>query len=257
MNEQVKINPPTKEESKILAIFSLVMGIVSIPTSLILFGSLAGLIGIIFGIWHWTKKAPGRLLAGFGIGLSFVGITASACMLALYIWMIGEVQENYKESHKNYDQWIGVQAPDMSFTTLDGKEMSLKELQGKRVVLDFWATWCPPCKKGIPHFIELQEKHQNEVVVIGFSQEDVDTQQKFAEEQGINFLLVQSSDLPIPFNRIRSIPTTFFIDRNGVIQHWSMGYHNYNDIEAYAVQDDYEGEVLTEPKPEETDVQQA
>lgn len=257
MNEQVKINPPTKDDSKLLAMFSLIMGIISIPTAFIVFGMLVGIIGIIFGVWHWMKRTPGRIMSGIGIGISCVGIAASICMLSLYIWMIGEMQLNFENSNKSYDQWIGVQTPDMEFTTLDGKEMTLAELKGKRVVLDFWATWCPPCKKEIPHFIKLQNEHPNDIVVVGISHEDNETQQKFADEYGINFILAKSKTLPEPFDSVRSIPTTFYIDRNGVIQQYSVGYHGYSDIESNAIQDDFAGEVLSEPKPEEPESQKA
>ncbi len=256
MAEKVKINPQSIDQSKILAIFCLVMGIVSIPTGFVVFGAVVGIIGIIFGIWHWRRGSPGRVMAACGIGLSIVGIAVSCFMFSLYIWMIGEMQESYRESQKSYDRWIGVKAPDFAMTGLDGNKLTLSQLEGKRVVLDFWATWCPPCKEEMPHFIQLKHEYGDQIAIVGISHEEVETQKKFAEEYGVNFTLATVDQLPVPFSGIRSIPTTFYIDSKGVIQHYSVGYHGYDSIKQNAIQNDYQGEVLTEPRPEKPETEE-
>ena len=251
MDEKVKINPTSTDTNKTLSIFCLVMGIVSIPTSFIIFGALIGLIGILFGIWHFRSKAQGNIMAVSGMVLSCVGIIASGFMISLYIWMIGEMQESFRASNQNYDRWIGVRSPEMVFTDLDGNELTSAQFEGKRVILNFWATWCPPCKKEIPHFVKLQEEYGDHLVIIGISHEENEKQRSFAEDYDVNFILAKANILPEPFTGIQSIPTTFYIDRNGVIQHYSLGYRDYSTIKDHAIQDDFAGEVLDEPKPEE------
>lgn len=247
MNEQVKIISSSHNDNKFLATGSLILGLVSIPSSFVLFGALIGLLGIVFGVWHWLRKSPGRIMSGFGIGLSCAGIVLSGCMLALYIWMYQEIQTHFESSPQTYDPWIGVKVPAMVLTDLDGSEISLSQLRGKRVVLNFWATWCPPCKKEIPHLIQLQDEYENDVVIIGISHEATEIQKPFAEEHGINYVLGTVEDLPEPFFSVHSIPTTFFIDRNGVIQHYTIGYRDYHSIKTEALRDDYAGEVLEMP----------
>lgn len=259
MTEKVKIHLKSHdavEQSKIFAIFCLVMGIVSIPTGFVVFGAVVGIIGIVFGIWHWRKGSPGRVLAAFGMGLSLLGIVISCMMLFLYIWMIGEVQESFQASQQSYDRWLGVEAPDFVMTGLDGNEFTLSQLEGKRVVLDFWATWCPPCKEQMPHFIQLKKDYGDQVAIVGISHEDVEKQKTFAEEHGINFILATADNMPEPFNGIRSIPTTFYIDSKGVIQHYSVGYHGYDSIKKHADQDDYQGKVFSQQRPEEQETEE-
>ena len=73
--------------------------------------------------------------------------------------------ENAKALEKNY-----LSAPDFTLTDLSGNEISLSSLSGKVVFLNFWATWCPPCKKEIPGFIEIYEKHKDQgMVIVGIS----------------------------------------------------------------------------------------
>ena len=255
MDEKVKINPPSTDQNKTLALFCLIMGIVSIPTSFIVFGALVGFIGIYFGIWHFRRKAAGNIMAISGMVLSLTGIVAAGFMVSLYIWMVGEMQASYRASQQNYDRWVGVKVPEFALTDLDGNEWTLSQFKDKRVILNFWATWCPPCKEEFPHFIQLQKEYSDQLVIIGISKEEIQTQKKFAEEQGVNFILAVADDLPEPFNGILSIPKTFYIDRNGVIQEYSSGYHDYNALLENAIQDDFDGEVLEKPKPIEKEYQ--
>jgi peroxiredoxin len=145
-----------------------------------------------------------------------------------------------------FDAWQGVLAPDISVTTLEGKTLKLSELKGKRVVLDFWATWCPPCRKEIPHFIELANgASPDELVIIGISSEDADTLKAFVKKNGINYPIALADDLPSPYSDVTGIPTTFFIDRQGVIQDVLVGYHDFNQLKSRALATDTVGE----PKP--------
>jgi peroxiredoxin len=131
---------------------------------------------------------------------------------------------------------------------MEGNEIILSQLKGKRVVLDFWATWCPPCKKEIPHFIMLaNEVKSDNLVIIGISSEDKSVLKNFIEKTGINYPIASADDLPLPFAQISSVPTTFFIDRNGIIQNVLVGYHDYDTLKANATAENYQGELKTAP----------
>ena len=144
--------------------------------------------------------------------------------------------------------WEGVLAPDFTVTALDGKELTLSELRGKRVVVDFWATWCLPCRKEIPHFVRLvNETSRGDLVVVGISSEEARVIDTFAKKNNINYPVASAGKLPPPYDGIQSIPTTFFIDRRGVVQNVLVGYHDYLSLKSHALQKDFEGQPKDQP----------
>ena len=245
-----------------LAIVSLVLGILAFLSSLFVVGALFGLMGLILGLVHLARKQGRNGLAWTGIGLSCVSIVISVAMVIVAAKFIMPKLQELKTSFADLGQtaggaemelWQGVPAPDFAVTTLDGQTLKLSEFKGKRVFVDFWATWCPPCVKEIPHFIQLRaETPADEVVIVGISSEDAETLRPFLKQKGINYPIAATDDLPAPYKDVTSIPTTFFIDRNGVIQHIAVGYHDFDALKAHATAKDYEGEPKTPPAaPEE------
>lgn len=111
----------------------------------------------------------------------------------------------------------GARAADFSLNDIDGNRISLSDFKGKVIVLNFFATWCPPCRAEIPDFIRLESEHGAEgLAIIGVSNERVSDVRGFAEMQGINYtLLVDPGQKAFgPYGPIRAIPTTFIIDRD-------------------------------------------
>jgi thiol-disulfide isomerase/thioredoxin len=114
----------------------------------------------------------------------------------------------------------GDRAPNFTLKNVDGKDVSLSDFKGKIVLVDFWATWCPPCRKGIPDLVELQNQYQGEFVVIGISldRETVNDVVPFVKDYKINYPVVYGNeDVSNKFGGIRAIPTSFIIDKDGNI----------------------------------------
>lgn len=120
------------------------------------------------------------------------------------------------------------------FTSLDGREWSSESLKGKVVFVDFWATWCGPCRATIPELVRLARAFPDDVVVIGVSKEPVATVASFLDGQDIPYPCVAGPlpAMPNQFRSVRSIPTIFVIDRQGRIASTLVGRHTFSQLSA-------------------------
>jgi thiol-disulfide isomerase/thioredoxin len=110
---------------------------------------------------------------------------------------------------------------------LQGNVISSTTLAGKIVIVDFWATWCPPCRREIPGLVELQKQYGDRgLVVVGFSlDESADAVRRFAQNTGVTYPLVMADEnLVNLFGGVTSIPSTFVLDRKGHIVSNHLGY---------------------------------
>ncbi|MFZ0825903.1 MAG: redoxin domain-containing protein [Verrucomicrobiia bacterium] len=236
-----------------LAIASLVLGIVSMALSFLLVGGILGLIGLVLGVAHLVKHKRPAGMARWGVVLSVLSLIASLGFALLYYSAYQKftklVQTASPSTEVDFTKWEGVMAPDISVTTLEGKTIKLSELKGKRVVLDFWASWCPPCVREIPHFIQLfNQTSRDDLILIGISDENAKLLGEFVKKHGINYPIGSAKNLPSPYADIQSIPTTFYIDRKGVIQTVGVGYHGYDDLKRDALAADFPGETKAAPE---------
>ena len=113
--------------------------------------------------------------------------------------------------------------------TIDGKDLSLASLRGKVVIVNFWATWCPPCREEIPDLIALQSKYKDQLQIIGVSQDEAppSTVAQFAAEHGMNYPVVMDTpEIERLFTNIHALPTSFIIDRDGRIAQRHVGMLN-------------------------------
>jgi len=126
-------------------------------------------------------------------------------------------------------------APDFTLVNIEGKNVSLSDYKGKVVIIDFWATWCGPCRRGIPDLIDLQNKYKDKLAVIGISLDMANTKPKvpdFVNQMGINYPIVYFDDKVInDYGGINAIPTTFIIDKNGNIVKKIVGLYPKSEIE--------------------------
>jgi peroxiredoxin len=126
-------------------------------------------------------------------------------------------------------------APDFSLKDADGKAVRLSDYKGKVVLLDFWATWCGPCRIEIPWLKEFQRKYKDRgFEVVGVSMDDDGWQavKPFAAELGINYRLVIGDDTTAQlYGGVDALPTTFVIDRDGKIAAVHVGLTSKSEIE--------------------------
>ena len=126
-------------------------------------------------------------------------------------------------------------APSWELKDLDGKTVHSADFAGKVVVLDFWATWCAPCRGEIPGFIALQKKYAAQgFTVIGVSVDEagLKTVRAFAEKKSVNYpVLLTDNKIVEAYGGIDGLPTTFIIDRSGHIVKQHLGFTDQTEIE--------------------------
>ena len=139
------------------------------------------------------------------------------------------------EKLMNPDSMVGDTAPDISFITFDGQTIKLSDYRGKVVFLDFWTTWCGPCRMEMPHIQKLHDemKAAGDVVFIGASNEPQATIQGWLEKNPYTFkiVMVKPEDAQGKF-RVTSIPAGFVIDRQGTIRAHMIGAQSEGQLRA-------------------------
>ena len=120
------------------------------------------------------------------------------------------------------------EVPDFQVTTLDGRSLQLSSLKGKVVMVDFWATWCPPCLEELPHFKELYGQYKDkgfEMIGISLDEEGPGPVASFLREHDISYPVAMGGDRLLQnFGGILGLPTTFLLDKNGRIVFRHIGY---------------------------------
>ena len=122
----------------------------------------------------------------------------------------------------------GFLAPDLSLDRLEGDAMDLESLRGQVVVVNFWATWCPPCRAEMPALERTYQAHQDEgleiLAVNATHQDNLSSIRPFIRERNLTFpILLDRDGSAGAAYQVRALPSTYFIDREGVIQHVIIG----------------------------------
>jgi thiol-disulfide isomerase/thioredoxin len=127
--------------------------------------------------------------------------------------------------------------PDFTVTDLQGRTIASKDLRGKVVLVNFWATWCPPCRAEIPDLIKLQDKYRDRLLVIGVSEDEggVDEVKAFVAQNRMNYPIVMTTPaLAAIFRGVSALPTTFVLDREGRLAQRHVGLLNAANTELEA-----------------------
>jgi cytochrome c biogenesis protein CcmG/thiol:disulfide interchange protein DsbE len=146
--------------------------------------------------------------------LIFVAATAAAMLLV----GVHSARKN-RAAGTVSGQFQGQPAPDFELKSLDGQSLKLSDFRGKAVLLNFWATWCGPCKIEMPWFVDLQKEYGPQgLQILGVAMDDSsdDDIAKFVREMGVNYpILLGKEAVGQSYGGVGVLPTTFFIDRDG------------------------------------------
>ncbi len=157
-------------------------------------------------------------------------------LILLAGWSAFTMQQPNNESEttkineeRSFGTVVGEQAPPFTLQSLDGSMVSLADFEGKPVMINFWATWCPPCRAEMPDMEAFYTNYEIDILAVNlttteYSANDVE---EFVDNLGLSFpiLLDQSGDVTSLY-RIQPLPTSYFIDGNGVIRHVNVGPMN-------------------------------
>jgi thiol-disulfide isomerase/thioredoxin len=133
----------------------------------------------------------------------------------------------------------GKVAPDFSLVTLDGKPAKLSDFRGKAVLLNFWATWCEPCKIEMPWFVDFQKQYGPQgLQIVGVAMDDADTKDiaKFAQDMHVDYPILVGKDderesIANAYGGVQFLPETLYLDRDGKILNKMFGLVNRSEIE--------------------------
>jgi cytochrome c biogenesis protein CcmG/thiol:disulfide interchange protein DsbE len=133
----------------------------------------------------------------------------------------------------------GKPAQDFTLQSLDGKQVRLSDFRGKAVLLNFWATWCEPCKIEMPWFVELQKQYGSQgLQIVGVAMDDADPQDiaKFAREMSIDYPILVGGEsardkVALEYGGVQFLPETFFIARDGKVLDKIFGLKSKGEIE--------------------------
>ncbi len=163
----------------------------------------------------------------------------------------GKKNEITEQKQQNTDRSGETKAPDFKLATIGGEEFYLSDYEGKVVMLNFWGTWCPPCRKEIPDLVNLQAKYNKdglEIVGITLNSGSASEIQKFVDKKQVNYTILtdlgndETQAVTYLYGQaigqpISSIPTTLIIDREGYIVKGYLGARSeevfYNDLKEY------------------------
>ena len=132
----------------------------------------------------------------------------------------------------------GKRAPEFNLRTVDGKKVSLSDYKGKAVLINFWATWCAPCKIEMPWLVALRSQYAPQgFEILGVNEDDAGTPRaklaKFGQEQGLNYpLLVGDDSMSRKYGGVEFLPTSFFVGRDGKVVSETAGLVSKDEVEA-------------------------
>ena len=154
----------------------------------------------------------------------FLAFSAGSCRQAndapAPAWSDGATVRLYKDP---------VTLPEFQVTDLEGKTWRSPDLKGKVVFINYWATWCPPCRAEIPDLVALQQRYKDQIVVVGISEDEIPPEQvkAFASQYDVNYpIAMNTPELRKIFKGIVALPTTFVIDRDGKLVQKHVGQLN-------------------------------
>lgn len=147
-------------------------------------------------------------------------------------------QEGQAQDDSEQPSLRGKAAPAFALTTLEGKKVSLSDYKGRAVLVNFWATWCGPCKVEMPWFEEFQKQYAGQGFVILGLADDVDAGKdaiaKVAQKTGVTYpILLTDGKVQKAYGGVDVLPMSFYVDKNGVVVEETAGLGSKDEIEAH------------------------
>jgi len=168
------------------------------------------------------------------IGLLFIGLGGAVLIGTAALWGLKQLA---LQSRPGTFAGIarGQEAPEFQLNTLQGASVKLSDYRGKPVLINFWATWCTPCKEEIPLLQAAYEQHSGELVVLGVNAgESAGVVQNYLEEVNMTFpVLLDIGDEVSILYLVRAFPTTIFVDQEGTIQDLHVGLLSRSLMDRY------------------------
>lgn len=174
------------------------------------------------------KSSPLAVLLGTALAVTALG---------LYVGPVRGEDKAEKPAAKAESVTLPIiaPAPKWKLTDVNGKEVSSEQFKGKVVVVDFWATWCVPCRHEIPGYVDLANKYGKDgLVIVGVSMDEGEpaTVKAFVEKYAVSYPVVIGGDeIVSAFGGVEGLPTAFLIDRNGHIRDRKAGVEPMGDYE--------------------------
>jgi len=125
---------------------------------------------------------------------------------------------------------VGDMAPDIELTTLNGETVKLSDYRGSKVFVNFWATWCPPCRAEMPDIQKFDNDEDVQILAVNLTstEKSVDDVQKFVDELGLTFPILKDEKGKVEqMYKVNAYPTSYLIDSDGVIRKVALGAMNY------------------------------
>ncbi|MBN1974012.1 MAG: redoxin domain-containing protein [Sedimentisphaerales bacterium] len=181
------------------------------------------------------STVPGSSTFQMSNTIDFAALETITSVSAKPAITLAEVIKSAKTWEPSFKEWFGKPAPDFTITDITGKQHKVSDYRGKNLIINVWATWCPPCKKEIPDFIELRKTvSEDELAILGISTETgkENTVKQFVSQNKMNYTILVADPLKLaaPYSKISAIPTTFFIDPEGKIKIATIGVLTLKDI---------------------------
>ncbi|SFC63865.1 Peroxiredoxin [Bacillus sp. OV322] len=163
-------------------------------------------------------------------------IAASVLILLITVAIV-QAMDNGKEKGKEGRQTsagvkVGEEAPDFDLYTLEGKKVKLSEFKGKKLLINFWATWCEPCKEEMPHLEEFYKNSASNAVILAVNIDPENDVEGYAQKMGLTFpILLDNQEKSKAVNErygVAAVPSSFLVDSKGVIRQKFIGAINFD-----------------------------
>lgn len=168
-----------------------------------------------------------------------IGVILLSSLLLVVILQLLErnpaTENSSKELNNTGEPKVGSKAPDFKLKTLNGVTVRLSNLKGKKVIVNFWATWCHPCNVEIPEINKFYKVKSNDVVILGVNVDPYSDVKGFVKKNKITFpILLDKEDKVNEQYSVITIPTTFFINAKGIIQNIYSGEMSFEVMKSYS-----------------------